>query len=290
MNVWPWARAEEFTLEANPKTLSSAKASLLKEWGVTRLSLGAQCFDSHLLKLLGRKHEPDDTARAVGVLRGVGFDNINIDLMFALPGQSRESWRETLNAALALGPEHISAYNLTYEEDTEFLEHLNSGAFSADEVQGRRHYDDAMDTFEKAGFVHYEISNFAQPGCECQHHLACWRGLDYLGLGPGACSTVGDRRWSNPPDTAGYTHSMIEHGTVQTEQEILSSAMRRVERIMLGLRTYEGIAPEWLEMRFAELRDLREEGLIETNAGRIRLTRGGKMAADSIAELLIFGK
>ena len=183
--------AQEFTLEVNPATVTPEKAAAWRAAGVNRISLGAQSFDAEMLKLLGRQHAPDDIAETCALLREHGFENINIDLMFALPGQSEAKWEETLRAALACAPKHISAYALTYEEDTPFFEKLQQGEWRQDEAREIAMFERTRDVLGAAGLVDYEISNFARPGFESRHNLAYWRGADYLGLGPSACSTIG---------------------------------------------------------------------------------------------------
>ena len=191
----------EFTLEVNPATVTPEKAAAWRAAGVNRISLGAQSFDAEMLKVLGRQHAPGDIAETCALLREHGFDNINIDLMFALPSQAEAKWEETLQAALACAPQHISAYALTYEEDTPFFEKLQRGEWRQDEEREIAMFERTREVLAAAGFIDYEISNFAQTGFESQHNLGYWRGADYLGLGPSACSTIGDQRWRNVPDT-----------------------------------------------------------------------------------------
>jgi len=159
-SFWPWKHVPEFTLEANPMTISARKAEKLQELGVNRISLGVQAFDESSLKTLGRTHRAPDVVSTVQRLRQSGFQNINIDLMFALPGQSLETWQASLQQTLELEPEHISLYELTYEEDTEFLERLETGKLKI-ESTGRVMHEWAIETLESYGFEHYEVSNFA---------------------------------------------------------------------------------------------------------------------------------
>src|SRR5450432_4125172 len=174
----------EWTFEINPATVSLEKAELLRALGVTRISMGAQSWDDAILKTLGRIHTSAQAERTFDILRAAGFDNINLDLMFAIPGQTREQWRASLNRTIALQPEHVSAYSLTYEEDTEFFRKLKAEEFSQDENWDADLFEIAMDTLGAAGFEQYEVSNYAQPRRESEHNLAYWNASDYLGFGP----------------------------------------------------------------------------------------------------------
>lgn len=189
----------EWELEANPATIRPSKARLLRDLGITRLSLGVQSWDDALLKKLGRVHTARHAAETFRILRGTGFDNLNIDLMFSVPGQTVEQWRATLAETVALQPEHISAYCLTYEEDTAYFQKLTDGQFRQDDAHDAALFELTMDTLGAAGFAQYEISNYARPGRESRHNQAYWLGADYLGFGPSAFSTVGLHRWQNIP-------------------------------------------------------------------------------------------
>ncbi|MDX6765878.1 MAG: radical SAM family heme chaperone HemW [Candidatus Methylacidiphilales bacterium] len=288
-SIWPrtWTDVPEFTFEANPMTFSPDKARRLRDWGVNRISLGVQSFDDGLLQLLGRTHRRDDIRRTMDLLRGAGFRNINVDLMFSLPGQTIGQWVDSLEQALALQPEHISTYNLTYEEDTAFLEKHRRGEFVSDESTDRSHFTCAMDVLETAGYGQYEISNFARPGFESRHNQAIWEGRDYLGLGPSAVSTVGGLRWKNIADTLRYAASVREGGPSEREEEILTEDLRQDERTMLALRTREGVPAAWLVRKAEETARLLEAGLLERSGDRFTLTRFGKLVADSVTELLV---
>lgn len=284
--AWPWSGAVEFTVEANPLTVSARKAEVLRRGGVNRISLGVQAFDDGLLKTLGRTHRREGVYASIAGLRRAGFSNINIDLMFSLPGQTPEVWRATLEEAVGLGPEHISTYNLTYEEDTPYLQRFTAGEFRQEEETNRVMAAEAAEILPRAGYRQYEISNFARAGFESSHNLAVWRGADYLGLGPSACSTVAGRRWKNLADTANYVSSLSEQGVPPQEFEEWTEQHRRQEAILLALRTDEGVKPEWVEGK-AALPDLLAEGLMERANGRLRLTARGRLVADSVSEWLI---
>jgi oxygen-independent coproporphyrinogen-3 oxidase len=281
------SQLSEFTLEVNPATVTAEKAAAWRAAGVNRISLGAQSFDATLLKTLGRTHAPEDIPATVELLRAHGFDNINLDLMFALPGQSEGQWDDTLRAALACAPQHISAYALTYEEDTPFFEKLSTGEWRQDEQREIAMFERTRKILGDAGLFDYEISNFARPGFESHHNLAYWRGADYLGLGPSACSTIGGLRWRNVPDTAAYVKRIIRGASVRGEHEALDEATRAKERIMFGLRMREGVARSEflaLDRRLNELADL---GLACIKNGRVCLTPRGQLVADSVAGMFV---
>jgi oxygen-independent coproporphyrinogen-3 oxidase len=277
----------EFTLEVNPATVTPKKAAAWRAAGVNRISLGAQSFDGEMLKLLGRQHAPGDIPQTCALLREHGFENINIDLMFALPGQSEAKWEETLRTALACAPKHISAYALTYEEDTPFFEKLQRGEWRQDEAREIAMFERTREVLGAAGFVDYEISNFAPPGFESRHNLAYWRGADYLGLGPSACSTIGGRRWRNVPDTRAYAERVARGESVRGEMETLDTATRTKERIMFGLRMREGVLRAEFSGAESELGRLAAHGLAFEEEGRVRLTPRGQLVADSVAGMFV---
>jgi len=285
----PYCRpqVQEFTLEVNPATVTAEKAAAWRAAGVNRISLGAQSFDAEMLKLLGRQHRPEDIAETCELLRREGFENINIDLMFALPGQSEAKWEETLRAALVCAPQHISAYALTYEEDTPFFEKLRLGEYRQNEEREIAMFERTRELLGAAGFVDYEISNFARPGFESQHNLGYWRGADYLGLGPSACSTIGGLRWRNVPDTKAYAERIALGQSVRGEMETLDAATRTKERIMFGLRMREGVARAEFGDDVKQLAELTEHGLAFEAKGRVCLTPRGKLVADSVAAMFV---
>jgi len=277
----------EFTLEVNPATVTPKKAAAWRAAAVNRISLGAQSFDVEMLKLLGRQHAPGDIAETFALLREHGFENINIDLMFALPGQTEAKWDETLQAALACAPQHVSAYALTYEEDTPFFEKRQQGEYRQDEAREIAMFERTRDLLGAAGLVDYEISNFARPGFESQHNLAYWRGADYLGLGPSACSTIGGLRWRNVPDTRAYAERIARGESVRGELETLDPATRTKERIMFGLRMREGVARTEFGGDTVQLKELAAHGLAFEQDGRVHLTARGKLVADSVAGMFV---
>ena len=278
----------EWTLEMNPATVSLEKARALRELGVNRVSMGVQSWEPQLLAVLGRVHSAEQARRSYEILRGAGLDSVNRELIFGVPTQTPDQWRRSLEATVALGPEHISAYNLTYEEDTEFFRRFVTGELTQDAEADAGLFELTADTLSAAGFEPYEISNFARPGRECAHNLAYWLGADYLGLGPSAFSTVGERRWANVRDTAAY-NARVHAGEAATDfREDVPPAMRRAEVIAFGLRTNRGVAAETLRSWPEQVAEFAALGLLETTPGdRVLLTRKGRLLADAVAEAFV---
>ena len=283
-----FSRLDEVTLEANPATFDLSKARLFREFGVTRVSLGVQSFSPRVLSTLGREHSPEQAAESVTILRNAGIRQINIDLMFSVPGQSVADWQDTLRQALALEPDHISAYNLTYEEDTAFFDALRRGDAAINEDVDASLFHLTESLLEAAGFEHYETSNYARSGMHSSHNRGYWRGEDYLGLGPSAVSTVDAVRSKNIPDTARYVAMIHGLGQAIAEAEALDANARRIERIALGLRTSDGIPMDLLDPAArvrAEL--LVEENLARIASGSLTLIGRGRALVDPIAAELI---
>ncbi len=283
-----FTQLDEVTLEANPATFDAAKARLFRELGVTRVSLGIQSFTPHVLETLGREHSVEQASESVRILREIEMPSINIDLMFSIPGQLKLDWEETLRHAIALQPDHISAYNLTYEEDTAFFESLRRGEAREDEDRDAEFFHLASDLLTASGFDHYETSNYAQPGHHSLHNRGYWQGEDYLGLGPSAVSTLNDARWKNVADTARYVAQVSAIGHALAESETLDAEARRLERIALGLRTREGISLDLLDNDSRiHATQLVREGLAYLSGDRLALTDQGKALVDPIAAALV---
>ncbi|MEZ5404700.1 MAG: radical SAM family heme chaperone HemW [Verrucomicrobiia bacterium] len=275
----------EFTLEMNPSTVSVEKAEILLDLGVNRVSLGAQSLDQAVLQILGRQHTLEKIFRSYEILRETGFPNLNIDLMFAVPGQSLKSWQETLTRTLSIQTNHISTYCLTYEEDTPFFEKLQQGQWQQNLQVETEFYLTTIEVLEKAGFAHYEISNFSRPGFESQHNLAYWRGSNFLGLGPSAVSTIENQRWQNISDLTLYLEGAQKNQWQKTNQETLSDNLREIEKIIFGLRTWQGIP---VNFKFAEkFQRLIDAGYAQETKGRWMLTQEGKLRADAIGEFFL---
>eukprot|EP00112_Aurelia_sp_Birch-Aquarium-sp1_P004983 Seg15654.1 transcript_id=Seg15654.1/GoldUCD/mRNA.D3Y31 product="Oxygen-independent coproporphyrinogen-III oxidase-like protein YqeR" protein_id=Seg15654.1/GoldUCD/D3Y31 len=279
---------DELTFEANPATFNLEKAKLFKELGITRISLGIQSFDDNILKTLGREHTREQALETVPLLREAGIPEINIDLMFAIPGQSLDSWQDTVETAISLKPDHISAYNLTYEEDTEFIDKLTSGEYIDDPEVNAQYFTLADKLLTETGFEHYETSNYAKPNKKSTHNLSYWQGSPYLGLGPSAVSTIDNTRWKNTPDTAKYIAQINHTGHAQTEIENLTEEDIRIERIALMLRTTQGISKTLLsEHELQKTQTLADEGLITILQESISTTERGSLLVDAIVEHIL---
>lgn len=289
--------AAEWTVECNPATVSADKARLLREWGVNRVSMGAQSFDPRLLERLGRVHSREMIFKSFDVLRAAGFDNVNLDLMFAIPGQTMEMWRATLAEAVALGSEHLACYEIIYEEDTPLFEQLRAGNIPRDEDLACAMYDELLAAADAAGFEQYEVANFARrnggqgelPECACRHNVNYWRGGWFHGLGPSAAGYAGGRRSSNIADTAVYCEQVERGVRPVAASEQLAPLARAGELAAFGLRMTAG----WPLARFRERTgfDLKEEfsqeieRMIKLGYGRLdgerfQLTRQGLRFAD----------
>lgn len=277
----------EWTLEVNPATVSPAKAARLLALGVDRISIGVQSWNDSTLATLGRAHSAATAAETYRTLRAAGFQNINIDLMFAVPGQTRAQWLDSLRRTIALEPEHISAYCLTYEEDTRYFEQLQAGVFHREDECEALMFEDAMELLITAGYAQYEISNYARPGRESLHNFGYWNGDDYLGFGPSAFSTAGARRWQNVPDSAAYIAGIASGAGAVSSEEIIPEKTRLGETLAFGLRTARGVSAQAAAPWEADLAEMRRLGLVETWEGRLRLTPRGKLMADSVAEAFV---
>lgn len=279
------ARDVEITAEANPN--DSHKFVLMREAGITRLSLGIQSVDDVTLAALGRTHTGKDAAKAVVDARRAGFRNINVDAIFGGPGQSVSQWRDDLSRILALEPDHISIYGLTIEPRTPFAMQTASGQLTVPgEDDQAAMYDIALDLTDRAGLRQYEISNYARPGYESRHNLSCWQGEPYLGVGMSAHSFDGTTRSWNVSKLNLYLERAESNTSTVEGHEALAAHQRTVERIMLGLRTRDGIDPVLLRDDTRVSR-LMSENLIERSEGRLKLTRRGKSLADLVCAELV---
>jgi oxygen-independent coproporphyrinogen-3 oxidase len=284
---------QEWTVEANPATVTLDYCRMLREHGVDRLSFGAQSFRPSELALLERHHNPDDVPRSVEIARTAGFTRLNVDLIFAIPGQDLASWSQSLEAAIALNTPHISCYALTYEPNTAMAVRRRLGQFQAvDENVELQMLHFTRDRLREIGRPPYEVSNFATPGEECRHNLNYWTGGNYLGIGPSAASHVQGWRWKNRPHL-GEWESAIDAGRLPaSEVEHLTPPRRAGELAMLMLRLERGLdfadfsARSGYDARivYAEVFDrLTGPGLIEVTATTCQLTRAGLNVADAVA-------
>ncbi|MCI0586402.1 MAG: radical SAM family heme chaperone HemW [Planctomycetes bacterium] len=282
----------EVTVEANPESATEEKLLLLRRSGANRLSLGVQAMRERLLQFFDRPHDVGSVRRAVAAARAAGFENLNLDLIFGAPGQTPADWREDLSAAIALQPDHLSLYDLVYEEGTAFRRWLDRGWLSPlPEEVCRELFLISVELAGSSGFRPYEVSNFARPGRECRHNLTYWRNEPYVGVGCGAASYVGGIRWKNDARVLPYIRALERGAVPLIEQERLAGLDRLKESIFLGLRLREGVTRSRLlretgldlETVFdLEIRTSREKGLLEWDGERLFLTEEGVLLADSV--------
>jgi oxygen-independent coproporphyrinogen-3 oxidase len=287
----------EFTCEANPATVTPEVAETLVAGGVNRISVGAQSFDRGELAVLDRIHRPEQVEQTVKIARAAGIAQINLDLIFAVPGQSLASWRRNLGAALALGSDHLSCYGLTYEPGTPLFEQRKTGQLRpADEDLEAEMYEATIADLRAAGFEQYEISNFAKPGCECRHNLRYWNNDEYLGIGPSAAGFVGGVRYRNVPDTAAYVRAINAGKSPRVEEERRSLDEQAHDAAWLGLRTVRGIDRAAFARRYGHdpvalfagvFEKHAAAGLVELTPERVRLTQRGLMLANVVAKDLV---
>lgn len=293
----PLAPGGELSVEVNPNDLDDDRIGVLVAAGVTRVSLGVQSFDPAGLAVLERDHSPEDVLEGLSRLRAAGLENVSLDLIFGVPGQSVAQWQDMLTSVEQLDIQHVSTYGLTYEKGTAFWRRRSLGTLRpADEEAERAMYALAMDRLPAAGFPQYEISNFARPGFECRHNQVYWRGESYFAFGPGAARYVEGVRSTNHRSVTSWLNRVLGGGSAVAETETLDDEGRARELIMLGLRMTEGIdLPAFLERTGYDVRELEPvaiarfcaDGLLEEAHGHLRLTRAGRFLADTvIAELL----
>jgi oxygen-independent coproporphyrinogen-3 oxidase len=286
--------ARELTVEANPETVTPALAELLRDGGVSRVSLGAQSFKPELLEVLERVASPDDVRRAVDTLRDARFDNISLDLVYGIPGESAADLEADIADALSLEPEHLSCYELEAKPGTRFT-HVH-GAELARQAEAMEWYAErVVEVLTGEGYRWYETANFCRPDhgrdLRAQHNLAIWRGADYLGVGVGAVSTLGDERRRNLPSIGRYVASLGAGHDPPRDVERLEAETRAVERLMLGLRLDEPLAIDANGVADVLDRDaltrLVDRGLVERQRGGVRLTPRGRLLGGAVtADLL----
>lgn len=276
---------QEITMEANPGDINEEKARAWRALGINRLSIGIQSFDDELLQLIGRRHNAEQARKAVAIAQAAGFDNISIDLMYALPSQTMEMWKKDVAEALQLGVQHISTYGLIYEEGTVLMTLLDHGVVEAvDEDTEMLMYDYLVDQLTANGFEHYEVSNFALPNCQSKHNSSYWNDTPYIGLGAGAHSYDGKVRSWNISDLDTYIEQALAH-RLQPEREVLSEQDRHTERVMLGLRTNQGIAKDDIDPSKAQ--PYIEQGLLAERSNHLIATTKGYHILNRIIEDLI---
>jgi oxygen-independent coproporphyrinogen III oxidase len=281
-------RADEVTVEANPETVTPELAALLRESGVTRVSLGAQTFDPGLLQVLERRATPETVRRAFYHLRDANFDNISLDLVYGIPGQSAAALQRDLAEALALGPEHLSCYELEAKPGTRFTHAWGEElARQAEAMEG--YFELVVEELVEAGFRWYETANFCRDGRQARHNLAYWHGCDYLGVGIGAVSTIGGIRWRNAPKLSAYVEACTAGLRPPREIERLDERTKVVERLMLGLRLDQPL--ELDEVAAAvdadALQRLQVLGLVASEHGTLALTRAGRFLGGGVTAKLL---
>jgi len=283
----------EISLEANPETVDEQKLRGFRSLGVDRLSFGAQASQKEVLKSLGRGHDWEKVVSSFRAAREAGFQDLNLDLMMGLPGQTLGMFTATLQEALALGPDHLSVYALQVEEGTPLAVRVREGLALPSEDEVADEYALAQSILEREGYLQYEVSNFAKPGSECRHNLAIWRGEDYWGFGVGAVGTVKGLRTTHGEDLGAYLKAPLDPATRSLEE--LPVSTRLWERVLLGLRTKEGVALSQMEQVARERgidpgprfeRFLRE-GLLRSQGERLAVTPRGYFVLNGILETLM---
>lgn len=291
---FPPLQGAELSIEANPLDLTPERCTELRLAGINRISLGVQSFSDRKLKILERDHVTSDIACAVQAAKGVvgGLGSVSVDLIFGVPGESQEEWRADINQAIALSPNHISTYGLTFEKGTAFWTRQSKGDLIAiPEEQDREHYEIAIDSLTANGFEHYEVSNFARLGRRCRHNEVYWAGLPYFAVGPGAARYLNGRREINHRSTTTWMHRLFTSKSPIAEFEELDGEDRSRERLVIGLRRMRGVNATDFEAATghsivslvgSELVPLLDQGLLEWADGQLRLTRSGLFLSDSI--------
>ena len=282
----------EITIEANPATTGIEEMKLIRQTGYNRISIGVQSFDKTELKLLDRAHGPEEVHSTIDCARKAGFDNLSLDLMFAVPNQSLSSWESNLDKALKKNPEHLSTYNLTIEQETAFSKLQSNGKLIMPEDGHQLElYKKTIERLTNKGFHHYEISNFARKGKECKHNITYWKNSNTLGLGAGASSYINGTRFKNTNLPARYIRQVKEGKTAVEHSETLEPRQAMGETIMLGLRLLQGISIHQFERRFQVsfinlfkkiIHPLKEKELILIEDDCLRLSPKGLFLADSV--------
>lgn len=282
----------EITIESNPGTITHEKLKAYRKYGINRISIGLQAYQENLLKYLGRQHTSEDFTSSVEMAKEAGFDNINADVIFGIPGQTLEDWKKTLDILAELDVTHISAYDLKVEEGTRFGDMLASGKLTEMEDElDREMYHYAIEFLKSKGFNHYELSNFAKEGYECRHNLIYWNCLEYLGLGAGAHSFLQDIRFENQTTVEGYIDYLSKGQKPVEERYVRDFCEKMSEYMFLGLRLINGVSKDKFEDRFnqdifvtyaSKIDLLIKKQLVEADEKRIRLTNLGLDLANQV--------
>jgi oxygen-independent coproporphyrinogen-3 oxidase len=291
-NKFGFAPDIEITIEANPDTVSKEKLTALREIGINRISFGMQSGVDHVLKVLDRTHNPANVSKATNWAKEVGFDEISVDLIYGAPGESIEDWQKTIQTALALPITHISAYALIVEAGTKLAGQVKRGeVVIPEDDQTADKYLIADESFTKAGFTWYELSNWSKAGSECRHNIAYWVGANWWGLGPGAHSHVDGVRFWNVKHPAAYQDRLTTGAEPIQEREILTGEQMASERLMLEIRLKSGIAKSSLAAKQIDaLESFRIGGALDPDmwaAQRVALTQSGRLIADRIVREIL---
>lgn len=283
---------KEWTIEMAPSTVKADKLEVLRDMGVTRISMGVQSFHAELLKSLGRLHQPKQIYQAWDLIQSAGFPQTNLDLIFAIPNQTVEQWRADIGEAARLGPDHISTYCLTFEEDTALYVKLAQGKVRIDEAREVRFYEAGWQRLHELGFTQYEISNFAKPGGECIHNLNTWRMHEWLGCGPSAASQYAGERYQRPSHLDDWSRAMLSGEPPKEERVSLDDRILLADSLVFGLRMNQGVDFAALKQRYpaagalAALERLMDqlvaERIVAREDGRLRLTGKGRLLADAV--------
>ena len=287
---------EELTIEANPGDLDADKIAVLKSSAVNRVSLGVQTFDDKMLKKIGRSHLEKDIYENIDRLKLAGFDNISIDLIYALPDQTMEQVKENVAKAIGLDIPHMSLYSLILENHTVFMNRMRRGKLPLpkEELEAEM-FEYIIAELERAGFEHYEISNFSKSGFESRHNLMYWDNAEYYGIGAGASGYVNGVRYKNHGPIRHYL-SAVEEGNARITEEHLSQKEQMEEEMFLGLRKKSGVSMARFEEKFGRsfdglygeiVKDLVQQGLMQIEGNRIRMTKRGLFLGDTVAERFI---
>ncbi len=287
---------EELTIEANPGDLDADKIAVLKNSAVNRVSLGVQTFDDKMLKKIGRSHLEKDIYENIDRLKLAGFDNISIDLIYALPGQTMEQVKENVAKAIGLDIPHMSLYSLILENHTVFMNRMRRGKLPLpkEELEAEM-FEYIITELERAGFEHYEISNFSKHGFESRHNLMYWDNAEYYGIGAGASGYVNGVRYKNHGPIRHYLNA-VEEGNARITEEHLSQKEQMEEEMFLGLRKKSGVSMVRFEEKFGRsfeglygeiVRDLVQQGLMQIDGDRVRMTKRGLFLGDTVAERFI---
>ena len=294
--VMDLSEVEEFTIEANPGDLDPDKIAVLKDSQVNRVSLGVQTFDNKMLKKIGRSHQEQDIYDNIRHLKQAGFDNISIDLIYALPGQTMDQVKENVAKAIDLDIPHMSLYSLILENHTVFMNRMRRGKLPLpkEELEAEM-FEYIIEELEKAGFEHYEISNFSKPGFESRHNLVYWDNAEYYGLGAGASGYVDGIRYKNHGPIRHYLEA-VEAGKARITEEYLTLEEKMEEELFLGLRKKTGVSKARFEEKFGVSFDQRygqvvasltEQGLLVPDDKQVRMTKRGLFLGDTVAEKFI---